>query len=43
MITVLVAGKLSGRMMWRNICHELAPSTRAASKYSFGMAAMPAM
>ncbi|MDF2581282.1 MAG: hypothetical protein K0S49_2861 [Microbacterium sp.] len=41
--TVPVAGVTSGSVMLRKTFHAPAPSTRAASKYSWGMATMPAM
>ena len=43
MITVAIAGRVSGSVMFLKIDAEPAPSTRAASKYSAGIAAMPAM
>ncbi len=43
MITVAIAGRASGSVMRVKIDTGPAPSTRAASKYSVGIAAMPAM
>ena len=42
-MTVAVARRTSGRVMLRKIDQAPAPSIRAASKYSFGIATMPAM
>ena len=41
--TVTVAGRSRGRVMCRKLFHAPAPSTFAASKYSWGIATMPAM
>ena len=41
--TVIVAGRSSGSVMCRKVFHAPAPSTFAASKYSCGIATMPAM
>ena len=42
-MTVAVAGRTSGRVMCRKFFQAPAPSTFAASKYSCGIATMPAM
>jgi hypothetical protein len=34
-----IAGTSPGRVTWRKVCHQLAPSTRAASKSSSPMLA----
>ena len=41
MVTTSTVGSSSGQMMWRKICQPEAPSTRAASIGSRGMAARP--
>ncbi|MNC71879.1 hypothetical protein D3C75_1228480 [compost metagenome] len=38
--TVPSAGFTSGKITWKKICHSLAPSMRAASSSSLGMAAI---
>jgi hypothetical protein len=41
MVTTSTVGSSSGQMIWRKICHCEAPSTRAASTGSRGIAAKP--
>ena len=42
MNTTPISGASSGTVTRRKVCHSLAPSTRAASSVSRGMAARPA-
>jgi hypothetical protein len=41
-IRIIMIGASRGRMTCQNTCHSLAPSMRAASGRSLGMAARPA-